>query len=65
LLWQFLAQHCGQDLANEAHLYFNEQKRLYEKRRRDEILARREQEQASTFPRERGIRTKKATRHET
>jgi hypothetical protein len=32
-LWRFLAERHGQEVANEAHLYFNEQKRIYEQRR--------------------------------
>lgn len=45
LLWQFLAQRCGPELADEAHRYFNEQQRLYQQWRRDEeIRARRKQE---------------------
>jgi len=30
-LWQFLAEKYGEEAALEAHLYFNEQKRSYEK----------------------------------
>ena len=30
-LWRWLAERCGQDIANEAHLYFNQEKRAYEK----------------------------------
>lgn len=49
-LWQYLANHYGQDGANDAHLFFNARKRAYEKRRRDEILERRKREQTITFP---------------
>lgn len=43
-LWRWLAEKCGPELAEEAHLYFNAQKRLYEQKRRDAEVARREQE---------------------
>lgn len=33
-LWLWLAEKCGPELAEEAHLYFNKEKRAYEKRRR-------------------------------
>lgn len=32
-LWRWLAGKCGEELAHEAHLYFNERKRAYEKSR--------------------------------
>lgn len=32
-LWQWLAEKCGEDIALEAHLYFNQEKREYEKRK--------------------------------
>lgn len=44
MLWRFLAEHHGQEAANAAHLYFNEQKRAYEQKRRDRILAERERD---------------------
>lgn len=34
-LWVWLAEKCGPELAEEAHLFFNKEKRAYEKRRRE------------------------------
>lgn len=32
-LWRFLAERCGEDFAEEAHLYYNERKKAYEKQK--------------------------------
>jgi hypothetical protein len=42
-LWVYLAEQFGEEEAEKAHLFFNEQKREYEKRRRDAVLAEREE----------------------
>lgn len=58
-LWLWLAERCGPELANEAHLYFNEEKRAYEKRRQDALAEKRKEEQTITFPRRRASRKQK------
>lgn len=35
-LWRWLEEKCGSEIAKEAHLYFNSEKREYEKRKANE-----------------------------
>lgn len=45
-LWAWLDERIGAEITEEAHLYFNEQKRVYEKQRREAMLERRKSAQA-------------------
>lgn len=52
-LWGELARRFGQGIANEIHQDFNAQKRAYEQKRRDTLVARREQERRAAQERTR------------